>query len=368
MSDPLGEPRKIRLRRVAKKAISLHPSESPQNIIVEPSIKILRVGEFNAGVGGFRIGFAKASVPQASAPQASAPQALVPAIEFKTVFANDIDVHSKLTYDTNFGKDSLTCADITALNIKAIPDFDIFASSFSCHTDHTDTNHFDRFIEILEYKKPRWAILETMKNIINHEGGQTLETVNEKLKRAGYTITTKLIDVSKVTDSPQARERLYIVGARDISQIALFTFPSPRETPPSSVMKFLEPAEKIHDKYYYQPGKSIYDALNTGVTKEGTVYQYRRYYVRENKSERCPTFTANMGSGGNNVPILKDKMGIRKMTPRECFRFQTFPDTFIIPIKLADYHAYHQAGHSVTPEIITLLAKEILRIETDVKI
>ena len=53
--------------------------------------------------------------------------------------------------------------------------------------------------------------------------------------------------------------------------------------------------------------------IKNDVKKIGKVYQWRRKYVRENKSGVCPTLTANMGTGGHNVPIIKDKKGIRKI-------------------------------------------------------
>ena len=45
---------------------------------------------------------------------------------------------------------------------------------------------------------------------------------------------------------------------------------------------------------------------------------------RENKNGVCPTLTANMGTGGHNVPLIKDDNGIRKLTPRECFNLRVF--------------------------------------------
>ena len=57
---------------------------------------------------------------------------------------------------------------------------------------------------------------------------------------------------------------------------------------------------------------SIYDKLKD-ITKKNTIYQYRRYYIRENKSDLCPTLTANMGTGGHNVPLILDDKGIRKL-------------------------------------------------------
>ena len=89
--------------------------------------------------------------------------------------------------------------------------------------------------------------------------------------------------------------------------------------------------ENVPEKYYYSDRFKVYPEVEKGVTKnisENVLYQYRRYYVRENKSNCCPTLTANMGGGGHNVPLLKDDKGIRKLTPRECFNLQGFPSDY----------------------------------------
>ena len=90
-----------------------------------------------------------------------------------------------------------------------------------------------------------------------------------------------------------------------------------------------------------------------------TVYQWRRKYVRENKSDMCPTLTANMGTGGHNVPLIIDNWGFRKLTPEECFRFQGFSDSFTLPKSVAVSQLYKQAGNSVTVKLIERLAKRI---------
>ena len=87
------------------------------------------------------------------------------------------------------------------------------------------------------------------------------------------------------------------------------------------------------------------------ITKKNTFYQWRRVYVRENKSGVCPTLTANMGTGGHNVPLIKDDYGIRKITPRECFNLQGFPKNFKLPKDVPNTQLYKQAGNSVTVDI-----------------
>ena len=93
--------------------------------------------------------------------------------------------------------------------------------------------------------------------------------------------------------------------------------------------------------------------------KRNTIYQYRRVYVRENKSNECPTLTANMGGGGHNVPLIRDDKGIRKLTPRECFNFQGFPATYVMP-QLSDSHLYKLAGNAVSVPVVSLIANRVV--------
>ena len=92
-----------------------------------------------------------------------------------------------------------------------------------------------------------------------------------------------------------------------------------------------------------------------------TFYQWRRVYARENQSNQCPTLTANMGTGGHNVPLYlvdKKKKIIRKLTPKECFRLQGYGN-IDLPTNVADGQLYKQAGNSVTVDLIEILAKMI---------
>ena len=83
--------------------------------------------------------------------------------------------------------------------------------------------------------------------------------------------------------------------------------------------------------------------------------------MRENKSSLCPTLTANMGTGGHNVPLVVTDEGFRKLTPRECFNFQGFPKSYKFPSELANSHLYKQAGNAVTVALIKKLAQAILQ-------
>ena len=66
-----------------------------------------------------------------------------------------------------------------------------------------------------------------------------------------------------------------------------------------------------------------------------------------------------MGTGGHNVPLIKDTFGIRKLTPRECFNLQGFPATFKLPDDVPNTQLYKQAGNSVTVAMIERFAEII---------
>ncbi|UXV34998.1 DNA cytosine methyltransferase [Staphylococcus sp. IVB6181] len=90
-----------------------------------------------------------------------------------------------------------------------------------------------------------------------------------------------------------------------------------------------------------------------------TIYQWRRQYVRENKAGVVPTLTANMGTGGHNVPIILSDSGIRKLTPRETFNAQGFPMDFKLPENMSNGQLYKQAGNSVLVPVVKRIATNI---------
>ena len=119
--------------------------------------------------------------------------------------------------------------------------------------------------------------------------------------------------------------------------------------------------ENIYNKYYYSDRFKVFEEIEKGITKnisENVLYQYRRFYVRENKSNCCPTLTANMGGGGHNVPLLKDDNGIRKLTPREFFNLQGFPSDYKLA-EVCDSALYKLAGNAVSVPVVDLIVSKL---------
>jgi DNA (cytosine-5)-methyltransferase 1 len=301
-----------------------------------------------AGVGGIRIGFEKAG--------------------FETVFSNDYEPKCKDTFDLNFDHAQLTVGDIREINTKDLPDFDFLLGGFPCQPfsiagrrqgfgDEKDRgNLFFDILRIIKAKKPTGFLLENVKNMQGHDKGNTFRIIQEELDNLGYDIKFQVLNSMEYGNVPQNRERIYIVGfKKSLKLIDKFEFPKKTKLT-KSIEDILE--KDVDDKYYYND-KPLYEKLKDEPMKKNTVYQWRRIYLRENKSGVCPTLTANMGTGGHNVPIIKDHKGIRKLTPRECARIQGFPNSYKLPKDIADSHLYKQFGNSVSVPVITKIAKNI---------
>ena len=142
----------------------------------------------------------------------------------------------------------------------------------------------------------------------------------------------------------------------EIALTCVFEFPE--QIPLTVKIRDLIDKEQKPEKYYYKESHQYYPMLKEVMRSWDTVYQWRRVYVRENQSNVCPTLTANMGTGGHNVPLILDDFGIRKLTPRECARFQGFPNTYKLP-ELANSKLYYQIGNSVTVPLIRRIAKQM---------
>lgn len=305
----------------------------------------IRIADFFCGVGGIGEGFLQASD------------------DYSIVFANDMDKFCKKTYDCNSKNDTkLTLGNIH--EISDVPDFDIFCGGFPCQPfsvagkregfNDERSNVFFDILKILENKKPFCIFLENVKNLTTHDNGLTFQTIKTSLENLGYVLFYKVLNSCEYGNVPQNRERIYIVGF--LEHNTKFKFPN-KVPLTRTIADCLE--EKGLENLYYTPADAIYEKIVGYVTKRDTIYQFRRHYVRENKSNVCPTLTANMGTGGHNVPIILDDNGIRKLSPRECFNFQGYPSTFIIPSSISNAQAYKQAGNSVSVPVIKLLAEEI---------
>ena len=288
----------------------------------------LTVGSMFAGVGGICSAFEQAG--------------------FSVSWANEFDLRACATYRHNSPSIHLIEGDVHEVNATDDLKVDVLTSGFPCQAfsvagyrkgffDDRGNLFFEtaRFIEKLQ---PEAYLLENVKNLKGHDKGNTLKIIQKTLEEdLGYSFMYFILNSKDYGNIPQTRERIYIVGFKGEAKGGDRTtfFKIPESIKRTVEIEHLLDDDTVEDRHYYRQNSKIYPLLKDAVVSKDTVYQYRRVYVRENKSNVCPTLTANMGTGGHNVPIIKTDYGIRKLTPKECFNFQGFPK---ISVFLKEWH------------------------------
>ena len=314
------------------------------------NVNNLTCASFFAGVGGIDLGFEK--------------------VGFKTIYANEFDPMPKLTFEHNFDT-PIDCRDINIVTSREIPNFNIMLAGFPCqafsvagYRQGFDDEKgrgvlFFQLARIFKEKKPEVIFLENVKNLVAHDAGKTFRIIIEALEEEGYHVNYQVLNTMEYGNIPHNRERIYLVGFLDKEAYKEFDFPKPIPLT-TKLCDLIDFENKLDNKYYYTKDSFLhYEELKNNMTRMDTVYQWRRVYVRENQSNVCPTLTANMGTGGHNVPLVLTKHGIRKLTPRECFLLQGFPKDFKLPDNISNSHLYKQAGNSVSVTVIERIAHNI---------
>ena len=312
----------------------------------------LTCASFFAGVGGIDLAFEAAGA--------------------RVVYANEMDKWAIKTYEANSNL-KVDARDINEVKNAEIPPFHILLAGFPCQpfsvagklggfADSKGRGQmFFRLLDILKERKPEVVFLENVKNLVTHGNGHTFYVIRSELEKLGYLVKYKVMNTADYGNIPQNRERVYIVAFLNHGQGNSFAFPDkiPLTT---NLFDYIDFHSYINNPglYYTSTGFGHYKEIETVIKEKGVMYQWRRQYVRANKSGLCPTLTANMGTGGHNVPLIFTSFGIRKLTPRECFTLQGFSSSFALP-EMAPSHLYKQAGNSVSVTVIRRIAENIVK-------
>ncbi len=317
------------------------------------------VGSLFAGIGGIDLGFIQSGA--------------------KVLWANELDANACKTYRANFGSDHLIEGDINDIKPDDLSNVDVMTLGFPCQAfsiagkrlgfDDERGKLFFTSLSILDglEKKPLVILIENVRNILSHNSGKTYEIIKSELERRGYHITEKYMNSKDFGNTPQTRERAYIIGFLNKKVLKEFEWPKTAKLT-RTLNRVIKRKKIVDEKYYYNEKSQYFDLLNENVISHDTVYQLRRVYIRENKSKLSPTLTANMGTGGHNVPLIRTHDDrVRKLLPRECLLIQGFPTKYRIPKDLADAHIYKQAGNAVSVPVIKRLAENIFKaLETNI--
>lgn len=318
-----------------------------------------------AGIGGIRAGLAAAGG--------------------RCVFTSEWNPFARKTYLANFGAGEPIAGDITTVNAEQIPDHDLLAAGFPCQpfsiagvskknalgrphgfACETQGTLFFDVARIIESRQPKAFLLENVKNLLSHDGGNTFRVIRQTLESLGYTLDYRVIDGQAFV--PQHRERVLIVGFREPTAFSFDDLLLPSGTRKlSSILHPEDGSESAEPPYTAGPLAQVNPkyALTPGL------WRYLRAYAEKHRQAgngfgfgltdgegTARTLSARYYKDGSEILIRRSRGRTpRRLTPRECARLMGFPDTFKIPV--SDTQAYKQFGNSVVVPVIREVALAI---------
>ena len=243
---------------------------------------------------------------------------------------SETDKYAVQIYEKHFNHKNY--GDITKINAKELPDFDLLCGGFPCQAfsiagkrrgfeDTRGTLIYDVF-RILREKQPRLVLLENVKGLLSHQEGRTFSTIISSLDELGYDLQWQVLN-SKNFGVPQNRERVFIIGHL-------------RGTPRPKVFPIAGSSGKTKDLVYSQKADR----------------EIARIY---DPSGLAPTL--HLKTGGWQEPKISKDMNIRRLTPIECERLQGFEDGWTEGI--SDTQRYKCLGNAVTVNVVREIFKNL---------
>ena len=291
-----------------------------------------------AGIGGIRLGFEAAGG--------------------HCVFSSEFDENACKTYEANFGEHP--SGDITKIDAKDIPDFDILLGGFPCQAfsiigkkegfeNETCGTLFFEIERILKEKKPKAFMLENVRNLTAHDKGKTFKVIRTHLEALGYTVYAKVLNALDY-GVPQKRERIIIVGFQDN---VLFSFPDPVPVSERKTLKDILETE-VDEKYY------VKERIRESRLMRLKDPNYPKPYISHENMAGSITphpYSSCLRAGASaNYILINDE---RRPTEREMLRIQGFPEDYKIVVSYG--HIKHQTGNSVAVPVIKAVANQMIK-------
>ncbi|WP_105125647.1 DNA cytosine methyltransferase [Streptococcus suis] len=331
-----------------------------------------------AGIGGFRLGMERAG--------------------HECVGFCEIDQFARKSYkaihDTEGEFEFHDITRVTDESVRGIGRVDIICGGFPCQAfsiagkragfeDTRGTLFFEiaRFASIL---RPKYLFLENVTGLLNHDNGNTFETIIRTLDELGYDAEWQVFN-SKNFGVPQNRERVFIIGhLRGAGGRAIFPFGGDSKEAGnlqgqstntitarygeaqgsgSYIIEGQQP-KIIQRGHGYNQGceHDITPTLTSNSWQENNHVKVYDFYNRKTKDE-VGTLTASGHQGNTKAGTfgILDGIRIRKLTPRECWRLQGFPDWAFDKAQAVNSNSqlYKQAGNSVTVNVVEAIAKRL---------
>ncbi len=308
----------------------------------------LRVGSLFAGIGGIDIAFQQAN--------------------YEVAWAIEKDAACCRTYRHNFPSVHLINDDIYNVRPETLSPVDGLLAGFPCQAfsiagkqrgfEDARGNLFYAIVKFIQVHQPRFVFLENVPNLVEHDEGKTFLVIYKTLVDLGYVVRYQVLLASEYGGLPQIRNRIYIEAFKDINDSDAFIVPEPIRLT-CTIEDILRRNERKHRVYYYADDSLFARKANAIVKAKDAIYRVYHDSIKITRNKMCPTLTASMGTQQNQVPLLCDAYGVRKLTVQECLDFQGFPKGFSIPRTNTIEDAYKQIGNSVCVPVANRIAERI---------
>ena len=272
----------------------------------------------------------------------------------KCVFASDNNEPAAAQYAHTFGL--RPAADIKTVASEDIPAHDLLFAGFPCQPfsiiglrgglADMRGELFREIVRVLRAKRPAAFVLENVKQLTTHGGGETLRVILEELNRAGYDCDWRVLNALDY-GLPQKRERVIIVGMR----CGLERFEWPQEEPA------YRPLGEILEKRPHKRHCVSERIRQSRAAKHKS--KHRPGIWHENKGGNISSYPYSCALRANASYNYLLVNGVRRLTPREMLRLQGFPDS--LDIIGSDSQVRQQAGNAVPVPIVEAVIREVLR-------
>jgi DNA (cytosine-5)-methyltransferase 1 len=332
-----------------------------------------------AGIGGMRLGFEAAGG--------------------RCVFTSEWDAKARVTYAANFPGGHDPHGDITKIDAASIPAHDILVAGFPCQPfsiagvskknalgrPHgfeckTQGTLFFDVARIIKHHRPAAFLLENVKNLKSHDGGNTFKTILETLRdELGYDVHVRVIDAKGFV--PQHRERVFLVGFRRAVDFSFDDLEIPSAESGPRLKDILHPENGSEDpEAPFTEGPRAKVAAKYTLTPN--LWEYLQRYAEKHlkkgngfgfglvgPNDVARTLSARYYKDGSEILIRRRGTSTpRRLTPRECARLMGFDrNGRVFKIPVSDTRAYKQFGNAVVVPVVQAIARAMVRWMVEVR-
>lgn len=292
-----------------------------------------------SGIGGFELGFPS---------------------DWECVGYSEIDKYASEVYQKHFPNHK-PYGDITAIEGKELPDFDLLCGGFPCQAfsvagkrggfEDTRGTMFFHLARIAKQKQPRLLLFENVKGLLSHDKGRSFENILRTLDELGYNAQWQVLN-SKNYGVPQNRERVFIVGhLRGTCRPEVFSL---REESKEDTRRVGEDVAYCLDSNYHKGTNTLEKSRRQIVAQRG---RYNKSGSTQQRIEPRKDSLSNTITSVQKDNLVLEDIQIRRLTPIECERLQGFPDNWTEGI--SNTQRYKCLGNAVTVNVTRYISSSL---------